>query len=194
MHKNWDDKLGPDGVEYINMIFENRNLFINPREIEHKILKWASKIMRADDKDLFDVEDYLDRLEALSKDELNRTEQTALTKLAEATFNLVNGNPLTPQKARGKGKDMISDKLKKTITNAVKNGYISQNEDGRVVKYGISKENAPLIFCDPEMSEDPINREMLDRFLNKLEADGIVFKYDTNAGWKKAGLKDPFED
>ena len=37
----------------------------------------------------------------------------------------------------------------------------------------------------------PINKEMLDRFINKLEADGITFKYETNADWKKAGLLDP---
>ena len=35
---------------------------------------------------------------------------------------------------------------------------------------------------------------MFDRYINKLEADGLKFKYETDAEWKKAGLVDPFED
>ena len=35
---------------------------------------------------------------------------------------------------------------------------------------------------------------MLERIINKLEADGVKFKYETDAEWKKAGLSDPYED
>ena len=195
MHKAWDDKLGEDGVDYINILYENRDLFQNPREVEHKILKWCSKMIGTEDKDLFDVEDYLDRLNGLAKEDLSRTQEDKLKKLAEVTYNLVNGVPLVPQKARGKGKEMIDEKLKNVIKKAMKSGFMTNGADSSDKrKYGISRQNAPLVFCDPEMTEDPINREMLDRFINKMEADGITFKYETDDEWRKAGLVDPFED
>ena len=195
MHKEWDGKLGEDGPEYINLLYENRDLFQNPREVEHKILKWCSKMIDTDDKDLFDVEDYLDRLEGLTKEDLNRTQEDKLKKLAEATYNLVNGLPLSPERKRSKGKEMMDETLKNTIKKAMRNGFMTNGPDSSDKrKYGISRENAPLVFCDPEMTENACNREMFDRYINKLEADGIKFKYETDAEWKKAGLVDPFED
>ena len=50
------------------------------------------------------------------------------------------------------------------------------------------------VFCDPEMTENACNREMFDRYINKLEADGLKFKYETDDEWRDAGLVDPFED
>ena len=195
MHKEWDGKLGEDGPAYIDLLQENRDLFQNPREVEHKILKWCSKMIDTDDKDLFDVEDYLDRLEGLTKEDLNRTQEDKLKKLAEATYNLVNGLPLSPERKRSKGKEMMDETLKNTIKKAMRNGFMTNGPDSSDKrKYGISKENAPLVFCDPEMTENACNREMFDRYINKLEADGIKFKYETDAEWKKAGLVDPFED
>lgn len=195
MHKEWDSKLGEDGPAYINLLYENRDLFQNPREVEHKILKWCSKMINTDDKDLFDVEDYLDRLEGLTKEDLNRTQEDKLKKLAEATYNLVNGLSISPERKRSKGKEMMDETLKNTIKKAMRNGFMTNGPDSSDKrKYGISKENAPLVFCDPEMTENACNREMFDRYINKLEADGLKFKYDTDAEWKEAGLVDPFED
>ena len=195
MHKEWDSKLGEDGPEYINLLYENRDLFQNPREVEHKILKWCSKMVDTDDKDLFDVEDYLDRLSGLAKEDLNRTQEDKLKKLAEATYNLVNGRSLSPERKRSKGKEMMDETLKNTIKKAMRNGFMTNGPDSSDKrKYGISKENAPLVFCDPEMTENACNREMFDRYINKLEADGLKFKYETDAEWKDAGLVDPFED
>lgn len=195
MHKEWDGKLGEDGPAYIDLLQENRDLFQNPREVEHKILKWCSKMIDTDDKDLFDVEDYLDRLEGLTKEDLNRTQEDKLKKLAEATYNLVNGLPLSPERKRNKGKEMMDETLKNNIKKAMRNGFMTNGPDSSDKrKYGISRENAPLVFCDPEMTENACNREMFDRYINKLEADGIKFKYETDAEWKKAGLVDPFED
>ena len=195
MHKEWDSKLGEDGPAYINLLYENRDLFQNPREVEHKILKWCSKMVDTDDKDLFDVEDYLDRLEGLTKEDLNRTQEDKLKKLAEATYNLVNGLPLSPERKRSKGKEMMDETLKNTIKKAMRNGFMTNGPDSSDKrKYGISKENAPLVFCDPEMTENACNREMFDRYINKLEADGLKFKYETDDEWRDAGLVDPFED
>ena len=195
MHKEWDGKLGEDGPAYIDLLQENRDLFQNPREVEHKILKWCSKMIDTDDKDLFDVEDYLDRLEGLTKEDLNRTQEDKLKKLAETTYNLVNELPLVAGKSRSKGKDMISEEMKTQIKKAMRNGFMTNGPDSSDKrKYGISKENAPLVFCDPEMTENACNREMFDRYINKLEADGLKFKYETDDEWRDAGLVDPFED
>ena len=195
MHKNWDSKLGEDGPAYINLLYENRDLFQNPREVEHKILKWCSKMVDTDDKDLFDVEDYLDRLEGLAKEDLNKPQEDKLKKLAEATYNLVNGLSLSPERKRSKGKEMMDETLKNTIKKAMRNRFMTNGPDSSDKrKYGISKENAPLIFCDPEMTENACNREMFDRYINKLEADGLKFKYETDDEWRDAGLVDPFED
>ena len=195
MHKEWDGKLGEDGPAYIDLLQENRDLFQNPREVEHKILKWCSKMIDTDDKDLFDVEDYLDRLEGLTKEDLNRSQEDKLKKLAEATYNLVNGLPLSPERKRSKGKEMMDETLKNTIKKAMRNGFMTNGPDSSDKrKYGISKENAPLVFCDPEMTENACNREMFDRYINKLEADGLKFKYETDDEWRDAGLVDPFED
>ena len=195
MHKEWDGKLGEDGPAYIDLLQENRDLFQNPREVEHKILKWCSKMVDTDDKDLFDIEDYYDRLEGLAKEDLNRTQEDKLKKLAEATYNLVNGRSLSPERKRSKGKEMMDETLKNNIKKAMRNGFMTNGPDSSDKrKYGISRENAPLVFCDPEMTENACNREMFDRYINKLEADGIKFKYETDAEWKKAGLVDPFED
>ena len=153
MHKEWDGKLGEDGPAYIDLLQENRDLFQNPREVEHKILKWCSKMIDTDDKDLFDVEDYLDRLEGLTKEDLNRTQEDKLKKLAEATYNLVNGLPLYPERKRSKGKEMMDETLKNNIKKAMRNGFMTNGPDSSDKrKYGISRENAPLVFCDPEMT------------------------------------------
>lgn len=195
MHKEWDKKLGKEGPKFIDILHENRDLFQNPREVEHKILKWCSKIYASPYKDRIGVENILKRLEGLAKEDLSRTQEDKIKKLAEIAYNLVNDLPLVPERSRGKGKEMMDEKLKTTIKKAMKNGFMTNGpESSDKRKYGISRENAHLVFCDPEMTENPINREMLDRFINKMEADGITFKYETDDEWRKAGLTDPFED
>ena len=195
MHKEWDNKLGKEGPEYIDILYENRDLFQNPREVEHKILKWCSKMIATDDKDLFDIDDYYDRLEGLTKEDLTRDQKDKLKKLAEATYNLVNELPLVPQRSRSKGKEMMDEDLKRQIKNAMKRGFMTNDADsGDKRKYGISKENAPSVFCNPDMTVNACNREMLDRFISKMEADGITFKYETDDEWRKAGYVDPFEE
>ena len=195
MHKEWDKKLGEEGPKFIDILHENRDLFQNPREVEHKILRWCSKMYASPYKDRIDVENILKRLEGLTKEDLSRTQEDKVKKLAEIAYNLVNGLPLVPEKNRSKGKEMMDEKLKTTIKKAMKSGFMTNGPDSSDKrKYGISRENAHLVFCDPEMTENPINREMLDRFINKMEADGITFKYETDDEWRKAGLTDPFED
>ena len=189
IHEQWDDKLSKALVDKFE---KHAQLFVNPREVEQKILKFLYKLKSSGDLDFFDTEDYLERLENLSKEGLSRSHQEDLKRLAEAVNDYMTGKEAAQEtSSRRKGQDMIDEDTKKIITNAVKRGYLTQKEDGKIVKYGISRENIPTIFCDEEYTEMPINKEMLDRFINKLEADGITFKYETNADWKKAGLLDP---
>ena len=189
IHEQWDDKLSKALVDKFE---KHAQLFVNPREVEQKILKFLYKLKSSGDLDFFDTEDYLERLENLSKEGLSRSQQEDLKRLAEAVNDYMTGKEAAQEtSSRRKGQDMIDEDTKKIITNAVKRGYLTQKEDGKIVKYGISRENIPTIFCDEEYTEMPINKEMLDRFINKLEADGITFKYETNADWKKAGLLDP---
>ena len=89
----------------------------------------------------------------------------------------------------------MDEDLKRQIKNAMKRGFMTNDADsGDKRKYGISRENAPKVFCDPDMTVNACNREMLDRFISKMEADGITFKYETDDEWRKAGYSDPFED
>lgn len=195
LHEKWDDKFGKDGPKFIDILHENRNIFKNPREVEHKILLWSFKMHKSPYKDRIDAENILGRLEKLAKDGLTRTQDDALTKLAEMTYNLINGLPIVPQKSRSKGKEMMDEDLKKQIKNAMKRGFLTNDVDsGDKRKYGISRENAPRVFCNPDMTVNACNREMLDRFISKMEADGITFKYETDDEWRKAGYVDPFEE
>ena len=98
------------------------------------------------------------------------------------------------QKASGrsanKDREMLSQDLKIIIEQAMTLGYfVDTNEN---IKYGISKQNLKYVV---DLSE--INAEMLDRYLNKLEADGKKFKYETDEDFlkdKNAKLVDPLEE
>ena len=150
---------------------------------------------------MYDPEDYLERLEELVKPDLSRSQMDRLTVLADKIYKFVTGDNSWNEKAKAKsrrGQDMIPDILKQTILNGMTKGYIDQDEDGKRVKYGISRENISIL-CDPEMyvveeDNDPINAEMLQRLIDKLEADGYKFKFNTNKEFLDKGYKDPYAD
>jgi MoxR-like ATPase len=193
LHKQWDEKLGK---QLVDLFERNAEMFDNPREVEHKIFAFLYKLKQSGDNDMFDAEDYLERLENLAKTDLSRTQQTELKNLADQVYNFMIGKQEEQGKGSRsrKGQDMVSDSLKNLITQGVRRGYISQQENGKDVRYGISRENIAMVFCDDEYNTDALNAEMLERIIDKLEADGIKFKYETNADFKKAGLKDPSEE
>lgn len=192
LHKVWDSKLGK---EFVDVFEKNAELFVNPREVEHKIFRFIEKIKEDGDADMFDASDYLERLENLVKEDLTRTQEAELKNLADQMYNFTQGKQSTSGKEgrSRKGAEMVSDDLKNLIARAMRQGYILQEENGKNVKYGISRQNIGMIFCDEEYNEDPINAEMLERIIDKLEADGTKFKYETDDDYKKAGLKDPAE-
>ena len=191
LHSKWDDKITKTLVDAFE---KNATAFDNPREIEQKIFeKYIYKFIQNEDN--LDVDEWLDHLQRIANDDLSRSAEAGLEKLAEQIFNVVKNGGKEPENEAGRskrgGKDinMISDKLKDAIKHGMKYGYIEQeDENGKTVKYGISRENISTI------EETEINGEQMERLINKFEADGIKFKYETDKGWKDAGYKDPNED
>lgn len=210
LHKKWDNVFGKNVVDE----FEKRAmLFENPRELEHKVFKSIQNTReKAKNNPKIKLSRYNSdwckrRLTDIVKDELSRNETNQLKELAEIYHKLLvegpeafnNNSNESSRSRRSKGADQVSEDIKNMIKQAMKRGYIMNDEkdsSGKLIdkrKYGISRENIN-IFCDSESSEEAINAEMLERLINKFEADGIKFKYETNEDWKKAGLSDPYED
>ena len=215
LHKKWDKEFGKEVIDE----FEKRAmLFENPRELEHKVFK-AIKNTREKAKNdpkiklsRYNPQWCKRRLTDIVKDELNREEGNKLNELAEIYHKLLVEGPDAFKKKdekgesksrRSKGSDQVSEEIKQQIKNAMKRGYMMNDErdsKGNLIdkrKYGISRENIN-VFCDIELSDkesgEVVNAEMLERIINKLEADGVKFKYETDAEWKKVGLSDPYED
>ena len=192
LHKQWDDKLTKKLVDAFE---ENAELFDNPREIEQKIFeRYIWKMIQK--KDNFDVDEWQDHLLRMAKDELTRNqEENVIPQLAELIYDTVKGGGTekkeeTGGRSRGRDTDinMIPNNVKNAIRQGMKYGYIEQNENGKKVKYGISRENIGSI------EETILNAEMLERIINKFEADGIEFKFEKDSEWKAKGYKDPNED
>ena len=214
LHKKWDKEFGKEVLDE----FEKRAMiFDNPRELEHKVFK-AIKNIR--DKAKKNPKIKLTRYNAqwcrrhlgdTVKDELSRNEDKQLNELAEIYHKLLVEGPDAFKKkkttgfrgGRSRDADQVSEEINNQIKNAMKRGYMTNDEkdaSGKLIdkrKYGISRENIN-VFCDMDLSDEEsgevVNAEMLERIINKLEADGVKFKYETNAEWKKAGLSDPYED
>lgn len=192
LHKQWDDKLTKKLVDAFE---ENAELFDNPREIEQKIFeRYIWKMIQK--KDNFDIDEWQDHLLRMAKDELTRNqEENVIPQLAELIYDTVKGGGKSESKessGRSRGRDtdinMIPNNVKNAIRQGMKYGYIEQIEDGKKVKYGISRENIGSI------EETILNAEMLERIISKFEADGIEFKFEKDSEWKAKGYKDPNED
>ena len=190
LHEKWDSILGKD---FVNKFEENEDLFDNPREVEHKVFKFVSKLKKSGMYSEFDADDYLDRLNDIVRENLQRNEKAAVKKLAEYMYDYINDKlaakaEKSSRSTRNKGMDMVSDVTKNAIRKAMRQGYLEQREgkDQHTVRYGISRENISAAIDDREC-----NAEMLQRIITKLEADGVKFKFEKNSQWKKLGYKDP---
>ena len=193
--KEWEPKLGK---RLFNTFAKEENcmLFDNPRELTDKVFKYIYKIKQGGDFDEVDTELLLDRLEGLVRDDLKRDEKDRVAKLAEALYTYLKASKEDEDKeetsSRGGGRKditMVPEAVREAVKHAMKYGYISQKENGKDVKYGISRENIGAV-----VDENDCNAEMLERLIAKYEADGIKFKYEKDKEWKAEGLKDPDED
>jgi len=193
LHKNWDDKVSKKLMDAFEEIAYGT--FENPRELEHKIIeKYIWKLIQR--KKNFPVDAWLDHLERVSKEKLDRTKKDELAKLAETIYNTVKAGgkePVEKKEGNGRGSanfdiNMIPSNVKEAVKQGMKYGYIEQTENGKKVKYGISREN---VFV---LDENMLNAEQMERLVNMFEADGIKFKFEKNSEWKEKGYKDPNED
>lgn len=189
--KTWDELVGP---ELINKLEENAELFVNPREVEKKIIKFCYKLKKAGENDYFDAEDYVDRLEGLTKEDLNRTQKAHVAEVGEYIYKWMNG--LTDDKKEGRkkrGQQMLPKILQELLTNGMKNGYFSIEGDSS--QYGLAKENiAALVeIWNENNPNDQVNLEMVERQSQVIEKQGTPWKYEKNEQWKKAGYIDMLE-
>lgn len=190
-NKKWDEILPKKIVDKFE---EYSMLFDNPRELEHKIFNFIKKLKDKNAFDGYDADDYYDRLEALAKTDLSNADTKKLQELAQSIFDYLNNVEENEENnsRSGRGKDMITDTDRDGILKGIKRGYMDPVIDGKVLKFGISKENIMAVMTDPDIfPESKINAEMAQRLLDKWEEDGIKFKFDTDKEWKDKGYLDP---
>lgn len=198
LRKKYTDKVS---AKMLDILDQCAPLFKNPRDVEQFILESAVNI-KADEgnSQMYDAELYMDDIRPLlligptEEDfkKLDRTDQESLNKLANEMVAFTQ-NLADKEEESGFNRKKASVKLMKPETydlliQGIKRGYLTQ-KDEKGVKYGVSKENIGKLNLDP----DVITKEMWQSFLDGLEIDGIKFKYNTDAEWKKDGLKDPFD-
>lgn len=207
LHKKWDDTLGK---QFVDKVFGYASLFHAPRDIDNFVFKYFAKeieLVKGGRESYLDSDDLYDWYSVKCREDLKRDEIDMLKQFAEMCYeylqdiNKNGGNPTgavssaSGSRRRAKDIEMISDKVKHDIISGIVNGYITQTENGKRVKYGISRENINVLLdLAEEDGKSLLNAEMLRRLINQLEAEGKKFKFEKNSGWKKAGYKDPNED
>ena len=189
LHKKWDKTVGK---EIVDEICDHCKLFENPRELDMKIIKWAYRMRMNNnpDKSAIRPSRVLKRLTILAKDELTRTQNDELSKLADKIYAFINkkdGDNKRTGRSTEKNVEMmkpeIAEKLKEFIENGVTYFKLNPN-DKEGSPFGVCKENFKK-FID----YDVINAEMLERFLKQMDVMGVKFKYNTKADWIADGHK-----
>ena len=191
LHKKWDNVLGE---ELVSKFEENAESFENPREIEHKVFQYAHR-MKVNGGNRNDARKIARRLKGLAKEDLTRTQEKDLEKLADEMFNFIAGNTGDKKSGRrGKDSQQVPDSVKDMVYSGMKDGYFTldiEDEKGNTkkVKFGLSQD-----IVNEIIDEDECNGEMLERLINKYEADGISWKYTEAQDWSKLKLEDPMAD
>lgn len=189
LHRKWDKVLGE---KLVSKFEQYADCFDNPRELEQKAMQYAYRMKNSEGKERNNAAKYLRRLKNLAKEDITRTEEKQLEDLANSVFNYISGVEEKEGNSRRRGKDsqMVPESIKTTIESGMKEGYISVTmEDGKKIKFGVSKENIIDIIDSEEC-----NAEMIERTIRKFENDGIKWKYEKNQNWQKIGLEDPQDD
>ena len=197
LHKKWDSVLGEDTVDKFE---ENAKLFENPREIEMKVFQYMHRI-KENGGERNNAEKCLRRLQKLAKEDLTRTEEKDLEKLADVMFSCIAGGSNSSNKKEEsnsrrdkKDSNMVPKAIQETVALGMKNGFVNvdmEDEKGNIniVSFGVSKETISEIINPEECSA-----EMLERTISKCEADGLTWKYEKPQNWSKLGLEDPLSD
>ena len=184
LRKKWKGKVADKFIDYLAEV--TPELFKNPRDVEQFILDLITNI-KEDGAEYFDVSDYADELYQITKKpkkDLSRTENDKVLKLAERMYQFVNNidNEEEEKKSR-KTREQVPQNVIEYMKDMIENGYALQG--GR--KYGISRENvAKVTYKFPA--------EMVERAIQKLDDDGVKYKFDKDQQWKDAGYEDPLAD
>lgn len=188
LHKKWDSKLGKNVVD----AFENASkLFDNPREIEHKIFQFTERLKELGDTGRIKADKYLRRLNQLVSENIGRTDrEKTLPKLADMMVACIKNENVNLNEPKRKTREMMPENIKQIFDMGIQQGFISIEGDDH--KYGISKENIQKVINDIDERKQ-LNGEMIQRYIDMVEENGIKFKYQTDDEWKKAGYTDPLE-
>lgn len=190
LHKKWDKKIGED---LMDKICDNCKLFVNPRELDMKVIQWAYTLNQSTNKAKSAIRPtkIAGRLRDLSKKDLQRSENDKLDKMADMLYAFINNKiGETAEKKVGRSSkktmQMIPEDIVAALKMAAEAGFMYINGD-KTNKYGISEENIGKLM-DPEL----YNAEMVQRMLDQFKTDGVKFKFKTDAEWKKLpGYTDP---
>ena len=190
LHKKWDKTVGK---EIVDEICDHCKLFENPRELDMKIIKWAYRLRMNDNpaKAAIRPTRVLKRLTELAKEDLRRSKNDELSRLADKIYAFINkkdGDNKRTGRSAEKTVEMMDPEMAKKLQEFIENGrtYIKLNPtDKESTPFGICKENFRK-FID----YDVINAEMLERFLKQLDVMGVKFKYNTKADWIADGHKE----
>lgn len=192
LHKKWDNVISKQLVDAFE---ESAMCFENPRELEMKVFQYIHR-MKVNGGERNNASKYLRRLQGLAKEDLSRTQEKELEKLADGMFNFMTGKGKEEKSGRRSSKDsnMVPESIRSSIESAMKDGFILvtlEDENGieKNYKFGACKETIADII-----NGDECNAEMLERVIRKFENDGIKWKYDKPQNWKKLGYEDPMDD
>ena len=191
LHKKWDKVLGKDLVSAFE---ESAACFENPREIEMKVFQFIHRI-KVKGGERNNPTKWLRRLQKLAKEDLTRTQEKELERLADSMFNFVAGKGEEKESGRrGKNSQQVPKSIQTFIESGMKKGYVAVDipqSDGsfKKVRFGVCKETIGELI-DPE----ECNAEMLERTIAKYEANGLTWKYDKPQDWAKLKLEDPMDD
>lgn len=186
MHKKWDAKIGK---KLIDKIASYQHIFDNPRAVEMKILDFLYEIKQDGDYDMFKIEDYQECIEDLVREDLTASERKQVKELVDVIWEYMKHSEEKAEEAEESrsrsrtSKEMIPNEILTEFKEGMSLGYLYEEGEGKF--YGISRENIGKIFTSEEFIENPLNMEMVNRLITKFEADGIKFKFETNAEFMK---------
>jgi len=191
LHKKWDKVLGK---ELVDAFEESAMCFENPREIEMKIFQFIHRI-KVNGGERNNPTKWLRRLQNLAKDDLTRTQEKELERLADGMYNFVAGKGEEKESGRrGKNSQQVPKSIQTFIESGMKKGYVAVDmpqSDGttKKIRFGVCKETISELI-----DEEECNAEMLERTIAKYEANGLTWKYDKPQDWAKLKLEDPMDD
>lgn len=188
LHKKWDDQVGKNCVDDLERISMN---FKNPREIEQFVFKPLTKVKNWRFKEAYDAQFFYQSLLRLARPDedgnINRSVDNDFKKLGEKFANYVkNGywGDADPNKKKNRQMVQLSEEEMKILISAAKVGSMTEKDDnGNTIGiFGMSKETMRKILTDEKiMTDETMNAEMADRFIKKLETDGVKFKYEKDS-------------